>query len=158
MKKNRQKLFTSILAGILALVLVFGLVASVIPMFVSAKSSSQIKAEIDELKDEKKELQEKLNELQSQLSSNMESMQEVVEQKNLIDQEIFLLYGQVANINTQIIVYGDLIADKQEELDAAEDRLEKLLGWNWSRKKFWLRFRSCCRNASSTSSGFFSLP
>lgn len=144
MKKDRKKLLTSILAGILAFVLVFGLVSAVIPVLVSAKSSSQIKAEIDELKDEKKELQEKLNELQSQLSSNMESMEEVVEQKNLIDQEIFLLYGQVANINTQIIVYGDLIADKQEELDAAEDRLLKLQEQNK------LRIRAMEKNSASS--------
>lgn len=126
MKRDIRKLLISILAGILAFVMVFGLVASVIPMLVSAKSSSQIQQEINELKEEKKELQEKLNELQSQLSANMESMKEVVNQKNLIDQEIFLLYGEIANINTQIMAYGELIADKQDELNVAEKRLEDL--------------------------------
>ena len=130
MNKDRQKIITSILAGILAFVLVFGLVASVIPLLVSAKSSSQIQEEINELKEEKKELQEKLNELRSQLSANMESMEQVVEQKNLIDQEIFLLYGEIANINTQIMAYGELIADKQDELNAAEKRLEDLQAQN----------------------------
>ncbi len=144
MKKDRQKLLTSILAGVLALVLVFGLVASVIPLLVSAKSSSQIQQEINELKDEKKELQEKLNELQSQLSSNMESMQEVVNQKNVIDQEIFLLYGEVANINTQIIAYSDLIADKQDELNAAQKRLEDLQEQNK------LRIRAMEKNSLSS--------
>ena len=133
MKKDRKKLLTSILAGFLAFVLVFGLIASVLPMLVSAKSSSQIQKEIDELKDERKELQQKIDELQGQVDANMESMEAVVKQKNLIDQEIFLLYGQIANINTQIIAYGDLIADKQEELDIAQNRLNELQEQNKKR-------------------------
>lgn len=133
MKKDRKKLLTSILAGFLAFVLVFGLIASVIPMLVSAKSSGQIQQEINELKDEKKELQQKLSELQGQLSENMESMEAVVKQKNLIDQEIFILYEQTANINTQITAYGALIADKQEELDAAQKRLDELQAQNKKR-------------------------
>ncbi|MFR3325304.1 MAG: coiled-coil domain-containing protein [Oscillospiraceae bacterium] len=44
----------------------------------------------------------------------------------MIDQEIQLLNTQIININEQISAYNLLIADKQDELDTAEDRLETL--------------------------------
>ena len=58
-----------------------------------------------------------IEEIESQISDNMDDMREIVEQKNLIDQQVFLLYAQIQNINDQITAYGDLIANKQEELD-----------------------------------------
>ena len=53
-------------------------------------------------------------------------MTQIVEQKNLIDQEIFMLYEQIGNIEQQVAAYGVLIADKQDQLDAAEARFEEL--------------------------------
>ena len=53
-------------------------------------------------------------------------MQEIVEQKNLIDQQVTLLNSQIANVNERLAAYAVLIADKQEELDAAQARLEEL--------------------------------
>ena len=60
-------------------------------------------------------------------------MEDVVAQKNLIDQEIFLLYEQINNINAQIMAYGVMIADKQEELDVAETNLATLQDQNRAR-------------------------
>ena len=40
----------------------------------------------------------------------------------MIDQEIQLLYTQIENMNEQLAAYNILIADKQDELDVAEDR------------------------------------
>ena len=65
--------------------------------------------------------QPKLEKLNAQLSETNDDMKEMVAQKNLIDQEIFLLYQQEENINGQIATYSLLIADKQEELDAAKE-------------------------------------
>ena len=53
-------------------------------------------------------------------------MKEMVDQKNLIDQEIALLYEQVLNINDQISAYSLLIADKQDLLTAAEENFAEL--------------------------------
>ena len=50
----------------------------------------------------------------------------MVNQKNNIDQQISLLMTQITNINDQITAYGLLIADKQDELDAAQARLDDL--------------------------------
>ena len=44
----------------------------------------------------------------------------------MIDQEIGLLSAQIININEQITAFGVLIADKQDELDNAEERYEEL--------------------------------
>lgn len=135
MKKDKKKLLTQILALILAAVLLLGLVSMALPLLADAaeKSSSEIQKEIDALEDEKDDIQAQIKELQGQLDDNMESMEEVVAQKNLIDQEIFLLYEQTVNINAQITHYGSLIADKQAELDAAQTRLSQLQEQNKSR-------------------------
>ena len=60
-------------------------------------------------------------------------MKEMVEQKNLIDQEITLLYDQVDNMNEQISTYSLLIADKQAELTAAEAKFAELTEKNKER-------------------------
>lgn len=126
--KNR-KLFVSIMAGILAALMIFGLIAGVLPTYVSAednRSSSEIQQEINEWKDKKEEIDAQIKEIEGQISDNMDQMEEIVAQKNLIDQKVFLLYQQVENINDQIAAYGDLIANKQEELDRATARYQEL--------------------------------
>ena len=123
--KNR-KLWVSILAGLLALIMVLGLFVSVLPTYASAESSAEIKQRLDDLEDEKDVIDEKIKELEGQMSENFGEMEQIVAQKDLIDQEVFLLNQQIANINAQISEYGLLIADKQDELDAAEEHLAQL--------------------------------
>ncbi len=124
--KNR-KLFVSIMAGILALVMVLSIIFMVVPTIAGAAStSSELKQQLDALKADKAEIDGKIKELESQLSGNLNEMEQIVAQKNVIDQEIFMLHEQVNNINSQIATYALLIADKQEELEAAEARLAEL--------------------------------
>ncbi|MBR7122140.1 MAG: peptidoglycan DD-metalloendopeptidase family protein [Oscillospiraceae bacterium] len=130
---NKRKLFVSLMAGFLAVVLTLGLVAGVLPYFVSAASSSEIKTQLDQLKDDKKKIESEIKALEGQLSSNLDNMEAIVNQKNTIDQQIFMLYEQMANINEQIAAYGNLIADKQEELEKAEARLAELNAKNKER-------------------------
>ena len=93
---------------------------------VQALTSDQIKEEIEELEKESRQLQEQMDELEQQLTENFEHMEEMVAQKSAIDQQVVLLSGQVDNINSQIKSYGLLIADQQEVLDGARERLETL--------------------------------
>ena len=130
--KNKRKLLVSILAGLMAAVMIFGLIASVIP-HANAETSAQIKERLDALEEEKDELDAKIEELESQISENMGEMEQIVAQKDLIDQEVFLLYQQITNINNQITDYGLLIADKQDELDTAEEHLADLQAKNKER-------------------------
>lgn len=116
----------------MALVMVLGLIAGFIPA-AHAYSSSELKAQLDALKADKAKLDAEIKELKGQISENNSDMKEMVEQKNLIDQEIFLLYQQEENINGQIATYSLLIADKQEQLVAAETNFAELTEQNKER-------------------------
>ena len=130
---KKKKLLVSIVAALLALLMVFGIVAMIIPTPVSAESSASIKKRIEALEDEKDEIDAKIKELEGQINENFSSMEEIVAQKDLIDQEIFLLNQQIINLNNQIVEYGLLIADKQDELEAAEAHLAQLQEQNKDR-------------------------
>ena len=123
--KNR-KLWVAILAGALAVIMILSLVMGVLPGLVNAASLSELEQQKATLEAEKKEIDDKIAELEGQLSDNLSDMESIVAQKNTIDQEIFMLYEQTANLNEQIATYGLLIADKQEELDDAQARLTEL--------------------------------
>lgn len=129
--KNRKKL-VSILAGIMAAIMVLSLVFSLIPT-ASAASSSEIKKQINALKDKKNELGQKRNELEAEIKANDDEITQMVAQKNVVDQEIGILYAEIANINQQISAFNLLIADKQDELDAAEARYDDLSAKNKER-------------------------
>lgn len=124
---KNKKFWVSILAGLLAAIMLFGLIAGILPTYVNAeKSSAEIKEEINQWKEQLKQNQSEVSKLEGQLSANMDKMEDVVNQKNVIDQQIFLLHQQVQNINQQITAYSELIADKQDELDAATVRWQEL--------------------------------
>ena len=118
--KNRKRL-VSILAGIMAFIMLLTLVMSLLPTRVSAASSSEIRKQINQLKKEKEEIKDKISEVQEQYEENENKIADIISRKNVIDQEIQLLYTQIQNMNAQLAAYNILIADKQDELDLAED-------------------------------------
>ena len=122
--KNRKRL-VSILAGIMALIMLLSLIASVIPV-ARAASSSEIRKQINELKEQKKEIEEQIKDVKAQYQQNEDELLDIVNRKNAIDQEIGLLHAQIININEQLAAFNILIADKQDELDVAEDRFDDL--------------------------------
>jgi murein DD-endopeptidase MepM/ murein hydrolase activator NlpD len=126
---RKRKLWVSILAGVMAAIMVLGLVAGVLPSLVNGaktQSSSELKQQLEALKKDKKELDKEIAKLEGQLSDNLKDVKAIVNRKNTIDQQVFMLHEQVANMNEQIAAYSTLIADKQDELDAAEARLAEL--------------------------------
>ena len=123
--RNRKRL-VSILAGILVACMLLALLVGIMPVSAAGKSSQQIKEEISGLKGDRSEIWAQLEQLQSEQNATWESIEEMVEQKNNIDQQIGLLYTEINNINAQIRSYTELIAANQEELDAAEARLDEL--------------------------------
>ena len=123
--KNRNK-FTAIMAGILAAVMLLTLILSILPAVVSAASSSEIRNQINDLKDKQEELEAQQEKLKDQYQANENEMLDMVSQKDVIDQEIANLNEQITLINEQIAAYSLLIADKQDELDAARTRLAEL--------------------------------
>lgn len=123
---SKKKLLVAAIAGFLALVMSAGLVSNVLPQPAQAASLSELEKQLNELKAQKKDIDKQIKELKGQLKDNLNDMEAIVAQKDTIDQEIFMLHEQTANLNTQISTYVLLIADKQEELDEANARLTEL--------------------------------
>ena len=123
--KNRKRM-VSILAGVMAFVMLLTLILGLIPTPAAAASSSEIRKQINKLKEEKEEIKDKIAEVQDQYEENENEIVDIISRKNVIDQEIQLLYTQIQNMNDQLAAYNILIADKQDELDVAEDRFSAL--------------------------------
>lgn len=123
--KNRKKM-VKLLAGIMAAIMLITLIFSLIPTRAFAASSSEIRKQINGLKDQKAELQKDIKDLQAQYDANEGDIEDIVTKKNVIDQEIGNLHAQIININEQITAYGVLIADKQDELDNAQEHYDTL--------------------------------
>ena len=119
---KKLKIGKSLLAGILAAVLAF----SMFPVNAQAKSSGEIREQIKEMKKENEALEAEQKALREKYQANENEILDIVGRKDLIDQEIAILNEQISNINSQIASYGLLIADKQDELDSAQTRLEEL--------------------------------
>lgn len=122
--KNRKKV-VSLLAGIMAAIMVLSLILSLVPA-ASAASSSEIQKQINSLKSKRTELRQKMTEIESDIETNDNAILEKVAEKNVIDQEIGILYAEIVNINEQISAYNLLIADQQEALEEAEANYDAL--------------------------------
>ena len=123
---NNRKKMVRILAGVMAAIMLLTLLLSLIPIHAHAASSSEIRKQLNELKEQKKEIAAQIKEIQGQYKENSNEIKDLVGQKDAIDQEIALLHEQVTNINQQLAAYALLIADKQDELDDAQERLAEL--------------------------------
>ena len=121
---NKRKRLISIIAGVLAAIMLLGILASLLP--VSAASSDEIQDQIEELQKQSAAIDSEMAALDVQMQQNLSKMQDVIAQKNRIDQQVTLLHQQIINANDQISAYATMIADKQEELDAAEARYDAL--------------------------------
>ena len=123
---NKRKRMVSVLAGIMAAVILLTLMLSLLPTPASAASSSEIRKQINALKEEKEAIKDKIEEVQGQYEENENEIVDLMERKSVIDQEVQLLNEQVDNINDQLKAFNLLIADKQDELDNAEERYQQL--------------------------------
>ncbi len=119
---KKTTLFRSVFAAIAAAVTVFYAFPN--PAF--AATSSEIKDQITDLKVENAVIQVQIDTIQTQYNANATEIQALVDKKNAVDQEISLLHDQILNINEQLRIYGQMIADSQERLDNANARLKSL--------------------------------
>lgn len=119
---KHHSFYRSALAFLLALVMA----SSFLPIPARAATSAEIKEELSELKSRNAEIQAQINEIQAKYDANADEIRALVEKKNGIDQQIALLHEQILNINEQIRIYGQLIADSQDQLDDATLYLNQL--------------------------------
>ncbi len=124
MHKHRK--ITSLIAVVLAVALLWSGVPGFMAGEASAASSSEIQAQIDALKEEQASVNASIHALENSLAQNTGEMKDIVARKDGIDQQVNLLHAQMSNITTQVSAFNLLIADKQEELDIAEENLETL--------------------------------
>ena len=115
---NKRKKIVAILAALMAAIMVLSLILSLIPV-ANAATSSELKKQINEMKEEQQALQEQKDALQMQYEENEDEILRLVNEKDLIEREVTILYAQVNLVNEQIAAYNLLIADKQDELEAA---------------------------------------
>lgn len=118
--KNRKRL-VSILAGIMAAVMLLSLIAMLVPTRANASVSSEIRAQINDLQSQRKEIKNQIKEVKEAYKENENEVADIIARKNVIDQEIGLLHAEIVNISEQISAFNVLIADKQDELDHAEE-------------------------------------
>ena len=78
------------------------------------------------MKDENAAIQSEIDTIRQSYQATTDQIQDLVNQKNAVDQEIALLHEQILNINQQVIAYGQLIADSQDELEDSQTRLDEL--------------------------------
>lgn len=130
--KNRKRL-VSVLAGVMAAVMLLTLVIGLLPTTARAASSGEIRKQINALKKQRADIQKDIDEVKKQYKANEDEIADIVSRKNVIDQEITLLLAEIYNIDEQISTFNVLIADKQDELDHAEDRLHELEDQNRAR-------------------------
>jgi murein DD-endopeptidase MepM/ murein hydrolase activator NlpD len=123
---KNKRLWVSVIAGMMAAVLVLSLVIGVLPRKADAASSSELKEQLDELQAQKDALSQQIADLEKQQSENRDNIEGILAQKDIIDQQVALLHAEVNNITNQINAYNLLIADKQEELEEAQARLDEL--------------------------------
>ena len=93
---------------------------------VLAKSSDEIRDELRQLEQQAEENRKKMEELEEKITQNFAQMKDLVESKDAIDRQITLLYEQRDNLAAQIRGYGQLVADKQDQLDTAQADLDAL--------------------------------
>ena len=121
-KRKNKRIISFLTASVIFLISVIG----IIPIQTDAASSSEIRKQINVLKEQKSEIEDRIKEVQAQYQANEDEIADIIAKKNVIDQEIGLLSAEIANINEQITSFNTLIADKQDELDSAQNRYEEL--------------------------------
>lgn len=119
---RRKRKAVSILSSILALTMV----VTALPISAKAATSAEIQDEIDALEEKNAAIQAELDTIRSEYNANFNQMADIVSQKAAIDQEITLLSDRIETTNQQIAAYSQLIADTQDEMDQAEERLRDL--------------------------------
>ena len=84
------------------------------------ETSAVTQAEIDALKGNAGKLAEQKKDIQAQLKAVQADKSNALKKKELLEEQIDLIRQEIANINEQIAMYDQLIAEKTAELEQAE--------------------------------------
>ncbi len=109
-----------------AWILIAAFLLALVTVPARAASSSEIRKQIQALQEQKKEIETQIARVKAEYQGNRDEIGELMARKQVLDQEVNLLAAGIRNLNEQILAYSVLIADKQEELDRAQERYEDL--------------------------------
>lgn len=115
--------FRSVLSIFLALFLVF----SIFIAFVPIEAQAVTQQEIDELKEQRDELKGQKSDLQSTINSLKGQQDKLVELKTALDEKNSLTLQQIQNLEEQIALHEELIAQKEIEVQEAQDTADEQL-------------------------------
>lgn len=104
----------------LSLVLVLALFLPLAGRDMVIESSAVTRAEIDALKNQSGALASQKKDIQDQLKAVKADKDEAMNKKLLIEDQIDVIRQEIENINEQIAMYDQLIAEKTAELEQAE--------------------------------------
>ena len=117
----KQRKLTRLVCIILAAVMLLSLVAYALTLVVGAASSKEILKELEALRAEQSEIKAKSDALEASIQQNQSKTQTLVEQKADLDQQMEITRITINNLHEQVQQYSLLIAEKQKELEAAQE-------------------------------------
>ena len=123
---KNKKILLSAVAFLLVFALSWSLISNITINNAKAVSSDVLKEELEALKQDHAALMEQIAALEKEQADNVSNIEGIIMQKGVLDRQIALLYTEIDNVNKQISTYSLLIADRQEELDKAQKRLDEL--------------------------------
>ena len=122
----KQRKLTRLVCIILTVVMVLSLVAYALTLVVGAASSKEILKELEALRAEQSEIKAKSDALEASIEQNQSKTQTLVQQKADLDQQMEITRTTINNLHAQVQQYSLLIAEKQKELEAAQDAEARL--------------------------------
>lgn len=114
--KTKKRYFRRGLSLLLALALFLPLAGREIVI----DSSAVTRAEIDALKNKSGSIASQKKDIQNQLKALQADKSSAMKKKQLLEDQIDLIRQEISNINEQIAMYDQLIAEKTAELEQAE--------------------------------------
>ena len=126
MNPMNKKKNVAMIAAVLAVMMAASMVLGMLPGAATAASSGEIQNQIDKLEQEQESLKQQMAELESNLAQNEKDIKSMVARKDGIDRQVALLHTQITTVKQTVTAYNLMIADSQDELDAAEKRLALL--------------------------------
>ena len=114
--KTKKRYFRRGLSLLLALALLLPLAGRELVI----ESSAVTRAEIDALKNKSGTIASQKKDIQNQLKALQADKSSAMKKKQLLEDQIDLIRQEISNINEQIAMYDQLIAEKTAELEQAE--------------------------------------
>ncbi len=118
-----NKIFRTVVSFALVMLMVFGIAT----MDGNIAAAAPTLDEINRLKEEAAEIAAEKEEIESNIENTETAIFKILAKKNAMDEQIALTIKEIENIEEQIALYEQLIAEKESELQAAQEKEDKQL-------------------------------